>query len=224
MQLARLGLWAALLPAVTVHLTWVTAASTGALQWCNPYWSHCHSISATGREIPQFYLFKALMLPSAIIMIAYWRQLRREFSDKLAESSSLFRLIEILGIGASVSLIVYTLTLGAIGELFVLPRRIGVVGYFAFTAFAHLLLLAKLKVIIQSRAALYVPYQALFCVCALLLVLGVISAFLGFFWPSYHFWDNAFEWWFALLMICQFLGVARVAQIMNVKGTKNVQV
>ena len=85
-------------------------------------------------------------------MIAYWRQLRREFSDKLAESSSLFRLIEILGIGASVSVIVYTLTLGAIGELFVLPRRIGVVGYFAFTAFAHLLLLAKLKVIIQSRS------------------------------------------------------------------------
>ena len=214
-SLERLALWAAFLPTLTVHLCWVTAASTGALEWCNPYWSHCHSISATGREAPQFYFFKALMLPSAAVMLIYWRKLRRQLPSRYPIPPSSLKRIEVLGIFATLSLIVYTLTLGLLDETFVVPRRMGVIGYFAFTAFAHLLLLASLKPLLTPGSRGYGAYLLLFWLCLLLVALGTISAMLGFFWRDYSHWDNAFEWWFAILMVSQFVAVARVARTSN---------
>ncbi|MDM7861727.1 hypothetical protein QTP81_14085 [Alteromonas sp. ASW11-36] len=207
-SLGSIALWCALLPTLTVHITWPVAAATGALHWCNPYWSHCHSISATGREVPQFYIFKLLMLPSAALMLAYWTLMRRWLVSELRLPGRKISLIYWLGIIACVSLIMYTLTLGAVGDLYALPRRMGVVGYFAFTAFAHLLLLNVLAPQFNAATIYKAGYRFLYGVCSLLLLLGVTSALLGFVWPPYDNWDNAFEWWFAVLMVCQFAAVS----------------
>ncbi len=64
-------LLAALLPFFAVHVTFLVAASYNLVDWCNPYLDSCTSISATGRKPPASYLFRAMMLPSAVIMMAY---------------------------------------------------------------------------------------------------------------------------------------------------------
>ncbi|WP_100656182.1 hypothetical protein [Alteromonas flava] len=207
MTLRHWALASALIPALTVHITWVTAASTQALEWCNPYWSHCHSISATGREVPQFYIFKLFMLPAAVCMAMYWRSLAAWLQSQAMPPRGIF-LIRILGYSACLALGIYTLTLGAIGESWQVPRRMGVVGYFAFTAFAHLWVL---RIISSSDHAEYIRQsvrQRLFWITTGLWCLGIISAILGFTWSGYNNWDNAFEWWFAALMVSQFVCVA----------------
>ena len=148
------------------------------------------------------------MLPSAALMLVYWTLLRRRLNTELHITNTKVSIVFWLGITASISLVIYTLTLGAIEDLFALPRRMGVVGYFAFTAFAHLLLLKILAPHFNAATIFQVGYRFLYGGCSLLLMLGVTSALLGFFWPPYENWDNAFEWWVAVLMVSQFIAVA----------------
>ena len=214
-SLSFLAFTCAALPTITVHITWLVAASNLTLEWCNPYWSHCHSISATGREPPQFFIFKLLMIPSALLMLIYWVRLSEWLKSETTQKKSA-TLVRNLGIAAAISLVIYTSTLGAIGDLYALPRRMGVVGYFALTAFSHLILLHALSERVCEQTHLKKPFQWLLSVSMLLLLLGVLSALLGFVWSEYQNWDNAFEWWFAILMVSQFVCVG----IMHRQHTK----
>lgn len=179
------------------------------LHGCLPYWSHCHSISATGRQYPEFFIFKGLMIPTATLMVLYWIAM---FNWMLGVGLTRLSKLTIvtLGLIASVALTIYTLTLGAIGEPYALARRIGVILFFAFTAFAHLLLAAKLINRAGGETPTNVYSRKLLTICNLLIIIGVLSSLLGFFWSGYDNWDNAFEWWFALLMMVQFVYVGRL--------------
>ena len=190
------------IPTVTVHLTLFISIWGDNLHGCLPYWSHCHSISATGRQYPEFFVFKGLMLPVATLMLLYW-PLQYRWLSQLHSSTRNGITVLLLGQIAALALIVYTLTLGAVGEPYALARRIGVVLFFAFTAFAHLLLALSLKKK-PVIPRLHPPTAKLLFVCLLLIAVGLISSLLGFLWEGYQYWDNAFEWWFAGLMMMQF--------------------
>ena len=75
MNVRVVALLTALLPFLSVQLTYLVAASHGLVDWCFPYLDSCSSISAAGRKPPASYLFRATMLPSAAIMMAYWLSL-----------------------------------------------------------------------------------------------------------------------------------------------------
>lgn len=208
MQLSRLAFCCALLPILTVHTTLFLALSGGNLHQCLPYWSDCHSISATGRQYPEFFVFKALMIPTACLMGAYWYALNVWLRAMLSPKAGR---ILLLGTLAWVALIVYTVTLGAVGEPYALARRIGVVIFFAFSAFAHLLLLAALKPVARADHALSTNYQRLFGLSWGLLIIALVNGIMGFIWPeAFDHWENAVEWWFALLMMGQYYLVGKM--------------
>ena len=209
MPLSSLAYACALIPTITVHLTLGVALWSDNLHACIPYWSYCHSISATGRQYPEFFIFKGLMLPAATLMVMYWYALYRWMEPIAAKKVSL-KAVLWLGLIASLALIVYTLTLGAIGEPYALARRIGVILFFAFTAFAHLLFAAQLYQVKTLHPRVSTVCKQLLRVCQVLIVIGLLSSLLGFFWSGYKNWDNAFEWWFALLMMGQFVLVGRL--------------
>nr|WP_136252760.1 hypothetical protein [Ningiella ruwaisensis] len=207
----HIALICVLLPLFTVHLTWLISSTMGNLNMCNPYWSHCHSISATGRQVPEFFVFKALMIPTAVCMAAYWFLLKI-WIDKVSNGALTIRLITSLGYIASAALIVYTVTLGAEDEPQALARRIGVILYFAFSAFGHLLLLQKLKRINIASLGLSNERKFIYRICAMLVISGIASAIAGFLWEGWDNWENAYEWWFSLLMISLFYWVGRMWQ------------
>lgn len=206
MKLHSLAYACAVLPIISVHLTLLTAFVFENLHVCNPYWRQCHSISATGRQYPEFFVFKGLMIPIAVLMMGYWLALQRWLDSfkKHSEPRANVRWLPILGLIAATAMIVYTVTLGAVGEPYALARRIGVILFFAFSAFAHLLLLKILNRLPLKELGLLMYFRRLFSICFVLIIVGVASALLGFFWQTYHHWDNAFEWWFALLLMGQF--------------------
>lgn len=207
-------------------MTWLIAASSNNVSHCLPYWSHCHSISATGRHYPEYIVFKVLMLTAALAMLFYWWRLKG-WLDNLLGVTGTNRLILWLGMISALALIQYTLTLGALGEPFALARRTGVVIFFTFCAFAHLLLNKLLAAVIKTPSEYKIDHDN-YCVISsrqrqllslnlVLLVIGVASAILGFVWSDYQHWENAFEWWFALLMSGQFIIVGNLGSVRSLK-------
>lgn len=201
------ALWAALLPLVSVHLTYLVAASYQLVDWCIPYIDSCTSISATGRHPPASYLFRATILPAAVIFVAYW-WLNRAWLRSAAPAMRGRALDWMLWLGvlACFGLIAYTTVLGEAGERWQRQRRIGIVLYFSLTFLAQLLLAGQLR----ARAALIAqakPYaRAMLGNCMVLLCLGVATVI----WQvldeaGYDALEDAFEWVLALLLQVNFL-------------------
>ena len=113
-----------------------------------------------------------------------------------------------MGLIASSALIIYTVTLGAEAEPYALARRIGVAFYFAFTAFAHLMLLNHLDKIDTYRLGIVIPQNRLAISCVVLIATAITSAVIGYFFDAFwDRWENAYEWFFALLMTSMFYQV-----------------
>ena len=210
MNIRVVPLLAALLPFAAVHLTYVVAASYGIVDWCNPYIDSCTSISATGRHPPASYVFRATMLPSAVILMAYWwlnhvwmgelhRRADREYS---AANKWMLR----LGILACIGLILYVTVLGEAGSLWARQRRIGVVLYFSFTYICQLLLYSQLRQLQQQLPP--IPEAVLlmmWILCIALLGTGILSVLLQV-WDEhwYETVEDAFEWVLALMLQANF--------------------
>jgi hypothetical protein len=209
MNVRLIALLAALLPFFAVHATYLVAASHGLVDWCNPYLDSCTSISATGRKPPASYLFRALMLPSAVLLMAYWwlnhiwlealqcgtgRQYRRANKWMLG-----------LGLLACIGLIMYVSVLGERGDAWATQRRVGTILFFSFTFIAQLLLLAQLR-------RLQVPgvrpglLSLMWLVCATLLGAGVLTVVLDAWCAAwYQTVEDTFEWVLTLLLQSNFL-------------------
>ncbi|WP_371195917.1 hypothetical protein [Glaciecola sp. SC05] len=207
------------LPFISVHLTLAISIFFDNLALCIPYWQQCHSISATGRQYPEFFFFKGLLIPTAVFMAAYWLMLKH-WLQSISDGRIKPRLITAMGLFAALALIVYTVTLGAVGEPYALARRIGVIFYFAFTSFAHLILLRHLEKLDTSSLNIAIYQKRLTWICLVLVSTAIISALLGFLWDDgWDNWENAYEWWFSVLMVAMFYQVGKMWQKTDYKIT-----
>lgn len=212
----RFAYLCAFFPFASVHITLIIGVSIGNLDACMPYWADCHSISASGRQMPEFLVFKALLIPCAVLMLFYWALVAvwcRWLHHPAARAShSGYKVAVALGLVSALALVLYTVTLG-MGEQYVLPRRIGAVLYFALTALAHLVLLRYLDRLDSLATVLANQQYTLTLTCLLLIGSALLSAGLGAFWPGWERWENAYEWWYAVVMISMFYQVGNMWKV-----------
>ncbi len=131
-------------------------------------------------------------------------------------------LVTTMGIIAAAALIVYTVTLGAVGDAYALARRIGVVFYFAFTSFGHLFLLKWINSIDTQSLGIVKHQNNITIVCILLVTTAIASALIGLVWEGWDNWENAYEWWFSVFMISLFYFVAQMWKQTNYQITLNL--
>lgn len=211
MNIRLIPLLAALLPFCAVNATYLVAASHGLVDWCNPYLDSCTSISATGRKPPASYLFRATMLPSAVIMMAYWwlnhtwlASLHRSFDQRRLWSNHCMLGLGILG---CIGLILYVTVLGERGEAWATQRRVGTILFYSFTFLAQLLFLAQLRVLHSripgvSKGLLTIMWAS----CIILLLTGLLTVVLdGWNEAWYETVEDAFEWILSLMLQSNFL-------------------
>ncbi len=211
MNVRVVPLLAAVVPFLAVHVTYLVAAANGLVDWCNPYIDSCTSISATGRKPPASYVFRATMLPAAIILMAYWwfnhvwlAELHRRAG---VARSAANRWMLALGIVACVGLILYVTVLGEKGGAWALQRRIGVVLYFSLTFLSQLLLYSQLRQLREQLPPLpEFLLRGMWWICIVLLATGVLTVILQL-WDKawYETVEDAFEWVLALLLQTNFL-------------------
>lgn len=202
-----LCLCCALLPFLTVHGSYLIAAGSGVVDWCNPYLDSCTSISATGRQPPASFLFRAGMLPASAIIAAFWWLHWRWLKDGFPGSPGLRRHAMLtLGVLACLGLVAYVSVLGEVGDLWRMQRRAGTILFFSFTYLAQLLLAAELS---RRGARLHPRCLAvgrwMLRVCLLMLFIGVSSVIIQSLSESWHdAVEDAIEWQLALLLQINF--------------------
>ncbi|MEM6817660.1 MAG: hypothetical protein AAF578_02620 [Pseudomonadota bacterium] len=200
----RLAPWlvltVALLPIACVNLNQWLSISGGYIPACFPYIEGCTSISSTGRHGVSYWLFKALMLPQSLLLIAFWRSLEHWLASHAVVGVWMLR----LAIVASAFLVLYTVFLGSSGDFYRLMRRYGVFVFFLGTFIAQITATRRLAIINaeqRPRALLSVQRVLL----GVMTVLALAEVPLGTFGFKDDVAENIIEWNFSLLMQLWFL-------------------
>jgi len=198
----------AVLPTVTVAVCYWLSVSGQYIPACNPLLEGCTSVSSSGRHGAAYVLFKAGVLPTAILMACFWPWCRAwVLSLGLGDSAGL-RAMLWLGLVSAAFLVLYSVFLGSSGEIYQLLRRFGVTIHFSFSYLAQVLLLNRLW---DARRAGLLPLPGyittlMFANMILLFALGLYSIPVGELIPDPD--DtviNTIEWNFALLLIGWYL-------------------
>lgn len=199
-------------PIVVVHVCYLLSAHYGYVDKCNPYIEGCTSISAAGRHGPSYFLFKAGMIPVALLAIVFW-----VYSSRWLRSSSDRRpvrtlLLAIIGCTSALFLIVYTISLGSHGDLYRFMRRVGVIIYFSCSYLAQLLLLAGIQRL-TTQGHLSLPRYALtgkYTLVIGLMIFGAASIPIMNYLEDKDALQNSIEWWFSLLMTSYYFFTWRI--------------
>jgi len=208
MMLRFLPLLAAALPLVAMFgALWIGIAYE-TLPACFPPLDGCFSISATGRRPPGSFLFRALMLPHALLLVFLWHLTvlwLRALDAGLRRSTS--TAIMISGIVGALALVVYVTFLGTKEPLYEFMRRIGIYFGFLGTALAQLIVALALARISKTPDSERLNKMAriLLSLCAVTFGLGILNMVLRAVLSETDAIENRIEWIASVLMQGYFL-------------------
>ena len=208
-----LPLVAGALPAVASLTALWFSIELGLIPPCNPLLDGCVSISRAGRHDLPNHIFRALVLPAAVLQGMTWMLCAAWLRGMDTETRRLLRILPWLGVLAALFLILYGTFLGTEGQAYRWMRHYGVIFYFGFT---------YLCMVISSGALWRLAHAGLMALparldlllpglCAVTLVVGLMSAFAPLFLDSEDLKDrvgNIFEWYAALSFTLYFLALA----------------
>jgi hypothetical protein len=131
-NLFALSLMAAVLPFLTFNTSYLIAALLEHVPSCFTYFEGCTSVSSTGRQSPESWLFKTGVLILALVLAMHWHRAALFLRAKGLNSwgTNMQRGVAFLAV---IALTIYAITLGVSGEFAGKLRRIGTHG-FAFSS------------------------------------------------------------------------------------------
>lgn len=212
-SLWALPLVAGALPAMAALVALFLSIELGLVPPCNPLFDGCVSISRASRHDLPNYLFRALVLPAAVLQALTWMLCAAWLRGMDTEARKLLRVLPWLGVAAGVFLVLYGTFLGTDGQAYRWMRRYGVIFYFGFTylcmviASGTLWRLARAGVIAApARLDLLLPG-----LCALTLLMGLVQPFVSPFLENEDLknrLENILEWYVALAFTLFFFALA----------------
>jgi hypothetical protein len=208
-----LPLVAGLVPAFAAVAALWLSFSLGLVPPCNPLLDGCVSISRAARYDLANHVFRALVLPAAVLQALTWiacaSWLRRAGSDARAT----LRVLPPLGMLAGMFLVLYGTFLGTEGETYRWMRRYGVIFYFGFTYLCMLIASGALWRLAHAGKAT-VPGRLdrwLVGLCVVTLVIGLAQPFVPPLVDSADLknrLENILEWYAALCFTLFFVALA----------------
>ena len=195
---------ASVLPLVAALGSYLISASNGQVPWCWPMLEGCTSISRAARVEPAIYLFRLLMLPQALLLLALW-WLLKTWLQQQSVSPRAARSLFVAGVVGALALALYSSFLGSSGEFYQFMRRFGITFHFAGTGLAQLLVIRAMRQVGAPRTSAFCWLWYLVLAQWLLAILHVVlKASLA----DYDAWENRLEWSLALLMTLWFAAMA----------------
>lgn len=216
MSRAGIPLWplplaAGLLPLAATLIAFWLSMSAQLIPACNPLLDGCVSISRAARHGLGNHVFRALVLPGALLQAMTW-MLCAEWLRRLGARGPSIAWVPVLGCTAGVFFIVYGTFLGTEGETYRWLRRYGVVVYFGFTWLCAAMVASHLGKL--RRAGLYVSPLRLDRLITLLLATlgcGIVNRFVATSSATEALRDhveNLCEWYAAAGLTVSFLAFA----------------
>jgi len=199
---------AGLLPFAAAVLAYSLSVRLDIVEGCNPFFDGCTSISRAARHGLPNHVFRALVLPAAALQSICWLMCGSWLRSIGAAPSRMLRVLPVLGIAATVFLVLYGTFLGAEGVAYRWMRRYGVVVYFGATCIAMLIVSDAVHRLAPTRS---VMAKALVAFSVGLPLLGLANAFAPVFGLSeveVAGLQNSTEWWGGLLFTLFFFALA----------------
>jgi hypothetical protein len=197
----------ALLPAIGALAALVLSARLDLIPSCVPFFEGCVSISRAARHDLPNHLFRALVLPAAVLQGLTWMLCAAWLRSLGARRDWMVRALPWMGALAAVFLVLYGTFLGTEGAAYRWMRRFGIFFYFGFTCLCMVMAAGQLRKIAAQRRF----GQGLVALCLLLLAIGLADAFSPLYVADEAFRDrmgNAIEWNAALIFTVYFLSLA----------------
>lgn len=208
-----LPLLGGLIPAMAALLALWLSFSLDLIAPCNPFLDGCVSISRAARHDLPNHVFRALVLPAAMLQALTWLLCAGWIRELRGEARGMLRVLPWLGVLAGVFLVLYGTFLGTEGQAYRWMRRFGIIFYFGFTFLCMLIISGSLWRL-ANAGALLVPARLdrwLVALCAITLALGLIQVFTPPLLGSEDLknrLENILEWYAALCFTLFFLALA----------------
>jgi hypothetical protein len=206
-----LPLLAGVLPFAATLLAFWIATSEGRFSACNPLIDGCVSISRTARYGLANYVFRALVLPAAVLQALVWLLSKPWLRSIGAPHTYWLRALPAFALGAAVFLILYGTFLGTEGAWYRWMRRFGVVFYFGFTCIAMLIVSDAVRRTATQTSPYRFAAALLLVLCIALPLLGLINVTVALVLTdaaAVDRFENAAEWWGGLMFTTFFLVLA----------------
>jgi len=190
-----LPLLAGLLPLMATVIAYLLAIRLGLVPECNPFFEGCVSISRAARHDLPNILFRALLLPAAVLQAMCWLLCPGWLRTLGAAPGRWQRTLPALGVAAGVFLVLYGTFLGTEGEGYRWMRRYGVVFYFGLTCIGILIVGDQMQRRLRGRR---LEGRIALALCAILPLLGLAHVLLPLWWPepvAKDALENITEWW-----------------------------
>lgn len=209
-----LALAAGLLPAIAGLIAWQLSMRLELIPACNPFIDGCVSISRAARHDLPNHLFRAIVLPAAVLQGLTWWLAAAWLRELGLLAPVRARVLAATGAVAAIFLVLYGTFLGTEGELYRWFRRFGIWFYFGLTAIALVVVagLAARAAQRGSRALSRRFGRALLAFAWVLLALGLVSVFSALAIRdelAHDRFTNVLEWWGAALITLFFVALAR---------------
>lgn len=212
-ELWPLPLIGGLMPAVAAVLALWLSFTLDLIPPCNPFLDGCVSISRAARHDLPNHIFRALVLPAAVLQALTWLLCAGWLKGLGAEARGTLRVLPWLGILAGIFLVLYGTFLGTEGQAYRWMRRYGVILYFGFTYLSMLIASGALWRLARA-GAVALPLRLdrwLVALCAITLAIGLIQVFAPPLLGSEDLknrLENILEWYAALAFTLFFLALA----------------
>jgi len=207
MVLRILPLLAGILPLIAMFGAFWLGVHNDVVPACIPFIDGCTSISGTGRRPPGSFLFRAIMLPQAPLLLAVWYVTvlwLRSLHPNLRQSTATAILVS--GIVGALALIVYVTFLGTKEPIYEFMRRTGI--YFGFLGIALAQLFTAIAVTrvskLVGRDGLLKLARTMLGICLATFGLGVINVVFKMILADADALENRIEWGASILMQCYF--------------------
>ena len=196
---------AGVLPLIAMFGAFALGIAYEVLPNCNPLIDGCCSISATGRQPPGSYLFRAIMLPQGLLLGFVWYLSvlwLRKLEPRPTTATCL--IILVAGVINVVALIVYVTFLSTTEPIYEFMRRTGI--YFGFLGMA----VAQLTIAIALLRTRIRPLaQAMLSISLVVVALGILNLALKSVLADPDPAENRIEWiattlmqaWYFLLFV-----------------------
>ena len=198
MVVRYLPLVVAIAPIVGINIAYWIGADHGNLPSCNPYLDGCTSISSTGRYPPGDRLFRAVMLPQAVLLALTWH-FAVSWLKSVRPGSRAGTTVLTSGLISALALIIYVSYLASNDPFYEIMRRYGIYLYFVGTVVAQIALTAAMDASRLRRimgALLVMPF-----------VLGLYNFIQKMVVENPDNMENRIEWVVSLLMQLWFVGL-----------------
>lgn len=210
MVLRILPLLAGILPLIAMFGAFWLGVHNDVVTACIPFVDGCTSISATGRKPPGSFLFRAIMLPQAALLLAVWYVTvlwLRSLHPNLRQSTS--RAILLSGVIGALALVIYVAFLGTREPTYEFMRRTGI--YFGFLSIALAQLFTALALVRISRLAdrnrLLKLAQIMLGFCLATFAVGIVNVVFKMILADADAMENRIEWIASVLMQCYFFAM-----------------